>query len=269
MPELDVQVSPAFRGELRVEVDRLVRLGLGLIAGQPVEVHVRARRPRKFLVLLAPPAPHDGCRLVPYQGDVGAAFRAPLGLPPPASDRPMRFAAVSARSRRRELLLRWEADIHHGATLARWTAPATDFNGWTYNLASRRLLTLDTYRRRRRRPQPQVNPGIQVLITLRVPVDPRRVDGFPMVSRYRATVPVELEDWREAVVRVAAHEAHHALMFLLRQPAPEVAAEQWASEVLRRLRASEPLTSPHDEDAAARLGQASAAGRHPRRSRAR
>jgi hypothetical protein len=50
MPKLDVQVSSVFRGELRVEVDGLVRLGLGLVAGQPVEVPDRQRSLRRPVV---------------------------------------------------------------------------------------------------------------------------------------------------------------------------------------------------------------------------
>jgi len=63
-------------------------------------------------------------------------------------------------------------------------------------------------------------------------------DRFPIPSAQRSTrwPKYEMNDWREALVLVAAHEAKHIEQFKEDKPRSEVACEHFAARMLRRYR---------------------------------
>jgi hypothetical protein len=245
----DVHISTGIRASLHGEVDRLIRYALASIAevDAPVEVHVTARHPRRFHVLLTDPLPraaHPRCRLLPYTGGVGAGFRAPLGLPDPAPEVPRRFAAVTDRDK---AVLEREA-ARHGGELRTWTAPAVDFTGRAWPPAALRPRQPARPLGRsggthRGRPRPRVAPGVRHLITLRIPAHPDRVAGYPRTLVYKKAVPIHVTSWREQLVALAAHEARHVWQHHTGGPGGEVDAERWALRVLAAWRDTHPRPS--------------------------
>jgi hypothetical protein len=238
----DLHISTGIRAALHAEVERLIRYALASIeVNAPVEVHVTARHPRRFHVLLAEPLPkatHPRCRLLPYTGSLGAGFRAPLGLPDPGPGVPRRFAAVTDRDK---AVLEREA-ARHGAELRTFVAPAVDFTGRAWppgalkpQPPARPLGRSGTARRSR--PRPRVAPGVRHLITLRIPAHPDRVEGYPRTLVYKKTVPIHVTTWQEQLVALAAHEARHVWQHHTGRAAGEVDAERWALRVLDAWRA--------------------------------
>ena len=62
---------------------------------------------------------------------------------------------------------------------------------------------------------------------------------------------VLLDDWRSALVYVAAHEARHVEQFVRKAPKSEVDCNRFAAALLERWRAAESVASPRSGSAAA------------------
>jgi len=88
-----------------------------------------------------------------------------------------------------------------------------------------------------RRPRP--HPATRFLVRLKVP-SVLRNRGYPKSYRYprRKTAPsITVDDWRERFIALVAHEACHVRQFQEGSRRSEVAAERWASSILRDWRA--------------------------------
>ncbi len=104
--------------------------------------------------------------------------------------------------------------------------------------------------------RPRAGPGTRYLIRLFLPATLRN-RGYPKTYRYvrRKTAPwITVEDWRERLVALAAHEAFHVHQFRGGLRRSEVQAERWAAQVLGRWRA-EPLGREPPPEPLEPLGQ--------------
>jgi hypothetical protein len=82
--------------------------------------------------------------------------------------------------------------------------------------------------------RPRTHDGARYLVRLMLPSVIRN-RGYPVTYRYRglSTAPwITVQDWRERLVALAAHEAYHVHQFREGLRRSEVQAERWA---LRRL----------------------------------
>lgn len=85
-----------------------------------------------------------------------------------------------------------------------------------------------------------VTAGDRFLVRLRIPADPTATgDPYPRLSRdprRRDTPELMIEDWREEIVRLAAHEARHVHQHRHDLPRSEADAERWAAARLEEYR---------------------------------
>ena len=88
-------------------------------------------------------------------------------------------------------------------------------------------------------PRWRAHPGVRYLVRLDLP-SVFRNRGYPLTYRYRGlrTAPwITVQDWRERLVALAAHEAYHTHQFRHAMRRSEVQAERWAAGVLASWRA--------------------------------
>jgi hypothetical protein len=88
--------------------------------------------------------------------------------------------------------------------------------------------------------RPRLEPGTEYLVRLRVPRSLRN-RAYPKTYRYPRlkTAPwITVQDWRERLVALAAHEACHVRQFREGIRRSEVQAERWALRQLHEWRAS-------------------------------
>jgi hypothetical protein len=201
-----VEIASTVRPDLRADVDRLIRFGFEEVEPLGVEVHVRVGRPRVVWVLVTPPdgakARHRGCRLT---ASTGSDWLRKRGLWPEGAG-----SVLYGWSRRRSDLQQ-EAAVH-GLTPIRVELRRDLMRGLAYAGVPDRART---------------SPGTRYLVTVKIPAHPDREGGYPLVSAYRKTIPVELHDWRHNLLHVAAHEACHVWQFEHELPRSEVEAERW------------------------------------------
>lgn len=193
---------------------QLVDVGFAGVAHHDVEVHVRSRPPRvgwtvhyRLPVAELPPelarrwlAAHPGATSV----DVARSY-------------PRRRDAVAAADR-----LQGSVRRHVEDRLAeRMSACAY------YSLPPRLV---------------RVRPGTRYLVTMRLP---QRLEAlsYPQELQYRRggvpmpTAPVvQVHDWLEELVHLAAHEARHVAQLRLGLTKSEVDAERWAAAAVERYR---------------------------------
>ncbi|MEX2621550.1 MAG: hypothetical protein WD250_15140 [Egibacteraceae bacterium] len=85
-----------------------------------------------------------------------------------------------------------------------------------------------------------VTSGVRFLVRLCIPADPTAAsDPYPRLSRdprRRDTPELLIEDWREEIVRLAAHEARHVHQHRHDLPRSEADAERWAAARLEGYR---------------------------------
>jgi len=91
-------------------------------------------------------------------------------------------------------------------------------------------------------PVARVAPGTRYLVTMRIPPNPEDL-AYPHQLQYRRrgvampTAPVvQVADWLEELVHLAAHEARHVAQFRLGLAKSEVDAERWAAAMVDRFR---------------------------------
>jgi hypothetical protein len=80
--------------------------------------------------------------------------------------------------------------------------------------------------------------------------------GYPITYRYRglSTAPwITVEDWRERLIALAAHEAYHVHQFREGLRRSEVQAERWALRRLSSWRVEPPQVVDPDRSAAAAI----------------
>jgi hypothetical protein len=109
---------------------------------------------------------------------------------------------------------------------------------------SRESFTGRAYPEPPRRPKPA--PGTLFFVRLRLP-GALRNRGYPRAYRYTGLVTapwITVQDWRERLVALAAHEAFHVYQFREGLRRSEVAAERWALKKLAEWTASRTLQRP-------------------------
>ena len=91
-------------------------------------------------------------------------------------------------------------------------------------------------------PMARAAVGIRYLVTMRIPPNLEEL-AYPHELQYRRrgvamrTAPVvQVVDWLEELVHLAAHEARHVAQFRLGLAKSEVDAERWAAETVERFR---------------------------------
>ena len=129
-----------------------------------------------------------------------------------------------------------EAEVR---ALVEFACRGVDMTGVQVNVKNSR----QAYRGRAYNGVPSVSPASRLQTVSRLVVVAVGQDQqFPVVNYYSTKlkrVPrVELQNWREALVKVAAHEARHVHQYRHDKPRSEVDAEKWAVRRLEEYRAS-------------------------------
>lgn len=86
-----------------------------------------------------------------------------------------------------------------------------------------------------------VEPDTHYLVELVMPGRPP-ASGYPFEWRYpklKTAPPIVVNDWRERLFALAAHEAYHVKQFRQGMRRSEVTAERWALKALHRMRAAD------------------------------
>lgn len=92
----------------------------------------------------------------------------------------------------------------------------------------------------------KVRQGTLYLVELVMPARPSS-DGYPFEWRYpklKTAPTIVVDDWRERLFSLAAHEAYHVKQFRRGMRRSEVTAERWALKSLERMRSQDPGQDP-------------------------